>query len=81
MMFRVDLEGLASYRNRWEWVAEGIPSPCNTRVQGKVHRCNCNKPQSAQVSCGAKEIEEGHWREWRWSEMMRRRRSRSASAS
>ena len=49
MMFRVDLEGLASYRNRWEWVAEGIPSPCNTRVQGKVHRCNCNKPQSAQV--------------------------------
>jgi hypothetical protein len=37
-VFRVDLEGLASYRNWWEWVAEGIPSPRNTRVQGKLHR-------------------------------------------
>ena len=77
MMFRVDLEGLASYRNRWEWVAEGIPSPCNTRVQGKVHRCKF----SARKFRVREEIEEGHWREWRWSEMMRRRRSRSASAS
>ena len=78
MMFRVDLEGLASYRNRWEWVAEGIPSPCNTRVQGKVHRC---KPQSGKFRVAARKSTEGHWREWRWSEMMRRRRSRSASAS
>jgi len=26
MMFRVDLEGLASYRNRWEWVARAYPA-------------------------------------------------------
>ena len=48
MMFRVDLEGLASCRNRWEWVAEGVrisnnyvykvPSPRKTRVRCGVGR-------------------------------------------
>jgi hypothetical protein len=52
MMFRVDLEGLASYRNRWEWVARAYPARATRACKERCIVVIVINPSPRKFSCG-----------------------------